>query len=81
MTVLSSLLARCRPWWENLWLRLPTQLPYLEGPLILRVESTTHAIRASFLAIATISTFRGTRISSAVNHAPMATLFLTSRDW
>ena len=44
----------------------------------LPVESTAHAIRASLLATATINTFLGARISSAVNHAPIATLLLAS---
>jgi hypothetical protein len=36
------------------------------------VESTAHVIRASLLAIATINTLRGARISSDVTHAPIA---------
>jgi len=71
------LLFRCRPRWEtlnSLWGSAPVYAakalgaPRYSSP----VESTAHAILASLLAAATISTLRGALPSSAVIHGPIA---------
>jgi hypothetical protein len=43
----------------------------LNCPIVLALDRTAHAVRASLLAAATMSTLRGALVSRAVIHAPM----------
>ena len=75
MTVLSSLLVRCRPRWESLILIVKLAYAATDAGIAWYSspdESTAHAIRASLLAAATINTLRGALGSRAVNHEPIA---------